>query len=322
MDTNLSDVNTSVIMAMTTTNGTIEQHFGFLFYIFVVQCCLSPFILLDNGLTVVIVTRHIRTVVPKHVTVTYLAGADFTVGMTPWFHLATFMAQGDWKYWKNLCTFVAWFDYVSVARNNVAVLFFAVERCFHVTKLDLFQKKYTVTKQKIISGVSAFFIVSGVIVDMAVSKVNRELGKCYFDLHINYESFYIIVFLIYGTILLVLTFSYVKIIYFLWRKRSAVRGAISGSQNMSDKEKKTTVLVALIVNFYIFTSVSMWIHVQTKPNEVTMHSVHVYDIILFIYYWNAIGNPTLYTARIRVSKEAYNKIFSRICKLGRSQLLF
>ena len=82
MDTNSSDVNASImvtIMAETTTTATMEQYFGFSFYICVVKCCLSPFILLGNGLTVAIVTRYIKKVTPTPVAVMFLAVADFTV---------------------------------------------------------------------------------------------------------------------------------------------------------------------------------------------------------------------------------------------------
>ena len=141
MAINMSDFNISTT--------TIDRYFGFSFYICIAECCLSPFILLGNGLTVVIVTRYLKKVTPTHVAVIYLAVADFTVGMMPWFHLTTYLTQGDWKHWRNWCTFAAWFDYMSSAFNLLSVMLVAIERCFLITKWDLYQKKYTVRKQEI-----------------------------------------------------------------------------------------------------------------------------------------------------------------------------
>ena len=181
MDTNSSDVNTSVIMTImaTTTTTTIEQYFGLSFYICIVECCLSLFILLGNGLTVVIVTKCVKKVTPTHVAVTYLAVADFTVGIMSWFHLTTYLIQG-YRHWRNWCTFAAWFEYISSSLNIVAVMFVAIERCFLITKWDLYQKKYTVTKQKIISGASTCLILLTVTVGHSSQQGESKIWKMLF----------------------------------------------------------------------------------------------------------------------------------------------
>ena len=317
MATNTSDVNASVIMTKMPTT-TIEQYFSLSFYICVAECCLSPFILLGNGLTVVVVTRYLKTVTPTHVAVTYLAVADFTVGMMSWFHLTTYLTQGDWKHWRNWCKFAAWCDYASSALNTVAVMLVAIERCVLITKWDFYKKHYTVRKQKIISAASASFVLLTATADIALSLKNPKFGKCYFDLITNADIFAVISRLMFATFSFILVFSYVRIIRFLWKQRRSVV-ARQQVQNRPKREKKTTTLMALIVSIYLSTTVPVWIYPLTLSEYVTIHQVGILDIFIFIYYCNALVNPILYAARIPVFKEACGKIFSRIFNGGRNR---
>ena len=223
MATNSSDVNVSTITTMMTTTTTvrIEQYFGLSFYIFVVECCLSPFILFGNRLTVVIVTRYLKKFTPTHVAATYLAVADFTVGMMPWFHLTTYLTQDDSKFWRNWCKFAAWFDNVLTALNITAVMFIAVERCFLITKWDLYQKHYTVKKQKMITAVSASVFSMMITAKIALSKLNPNFGKCYHPMIFNLNDYDIIPCLFFVIISFVLVLSYIRIIYFLWKRRKS-----------------------------------------------------------------------------------------------------
>ena len=280
---------------------------------------MSPFILLSNGLTVVIVTKYVKKVTPTHVAVTYLAITDFMVGITPWFYLTSNLTQSYWKHWRNWCTFAVWFDYVSSALSTVAVMFVAVERCFLITKWVLYQKHYTVRKQNIISGVSASFVSEGVTADIAFTSVNPVLGKCYFDLITTRNVFGFILELIFSIIPFILILSYVRIIYFLWKQRRLV-AARQQIQNQPTRERKTTILMALIVSIYLSTTVPAWIYPITLSEYVTIHQVGTLDIFICIFYCNTLVNPTLYASRIPVFKETYGKIFSRIPWFGRNRI--
>ena len=313
MATNSSDANASVLTTMATTT-TIEQYFGFSFYICVVECCLSLLTLLGNGLTVVIVTKYLKKVSPTHVTVTYLAIADFTVGMMPWFHFTTYLTQG-FKAWRNWCTLAAWFNYFSSCLNIVAVMFVSLERCFLITEWDLYQKKYTVTKQNVISGISASCVLLAVMADIALSDLNPKLGRCYFNFVTDENVLCIISHLLFVIISFILVLSYVRIIYFLWKQRKSVEGM---SISQSTRGKKTTILMALIVSIYLSTTVPLMVYSQTLPDVVMQHQIETLDIFICIFYCNAIVNTILYAARIPMFKEAYGKIFGQTCKLGRS----
>ena len=79
---------------------------------------LSLFILTCNGLTIIVVMKYIKKVTPTHVVIAFLAFAGLFVGILPIFSLV-----GD------------------------GIVLIAVERCFLVTSLKLYQKYLTVRRQ-------------------------------------------------------------------------------------------------------------------------------------------------------------------------------
>ena len=243
------------------------------------ECCLSPLILLGNRLTVVIVTRYLKKVTPTHVAVTYLAIADFTVGMMPWFHFTTYMTQG-FKAWRNWCTLAVWFNYFSSCLNIVAVMFVSLERCSLITMWDLYQKKYTVTKQYVICWISASCVLLVVMADIALSDLNPKLGRCYFNFVTNENILHIISCLLFVIISFILVVSYIRIIYFLWKQRKSVEGM---SISQSARGKKTTILMALIVSIYVSTTVPLMVYSQTLPDDVTQHQIETLDIFICIF---------------------------------------
>ena len=97
----MKDENTTV------TPDPILQYFGLSFYICIVKCCLSLWILPGNGLTIVIARRFVTKVTPKHVAIGYLINC--IIGLKPWFYLTPYLTQG-YKHWRNLCTFTALAD--------------------------------------------------------------------------------------------------------------------------------------------------------------------------------------------------------------------
>ena len=85
-------------------------------------------------------------------------------------------------------------------------------------------------------------------------------------------------------------------------------------QDRFKKEKRTTIIMIAIITVYI---------VVTPPNLargviLTDDHTHMADSIKksvgFLLYFQAIVNPLIYTIKIPAFKEAYGKMFGRICK--------
>ena len=106
------------------------------------------------------------------------------------------------------------------------------------------------------------FIFNGGYSKDSSSKMNPKFGKCYFDLITNLNVFGLVSQLVFVIISFILVLSYVRIIYFLWKRRSPVeRISIQASQNQSTREKRTTILMALIVGIlyqYNCSRVGVW----------------------------------------------------------------
>ena len=305
-----------MMMAENTTAipETIQQYFGLSFYICILKCCLSPWILHGNGLTVVIATRFVTKVTPTHVAVGYLALIDFMIGMTPWFHLITYLTQG-YKHWRNWCTFTAWVDCFLVTQNTTAIMLVAVERCFCITKWKWYSNKYTVARQKLISGASCLFLLLMSIIYIILGEVDPKYGNCYFDLIknrklVNYKFLptFVVVFSVFSL-------CYGKIIHFLCiDKRSAMQ------RNHQSRMKRTTSLIALVVTIYTLTTVPTIIYITILSEDVTRIQVQILNILIFVYYCNSIVNPIIYTFRIPEFKKAYCKILDRICNRRRNEV--
>ena len=90
------------------------------------------------------------------------------------------------------------------------------------------------------------------------------------------------------------------------------------NNNQSTREKKTSILIALIVSIYVSTIVPLWVYGLTLPDEVTRSQIEILDAFILIFYCNAMVNPIRYASRIPVFKEAYGKIFSQVFDTGRN----
>ena len=299
---------------------TIERHLGLPFYICIVTCCLSPWILLVNGLTVVIAIRYVTRVTPTHVAVAYLAAVDFLVGMTPWFQLTTYLTQGNkqWGYW---CIFSNWLENVSVVMNLNAVMLIAIERYFLITKWNRHPRNYSAKKHGMVTGISTLLIILTLILIIIVGEVNPIFGRCHLVFNKKKTIVRLMRGLCYVVISLLLIVSYVRIVFFLWKQR---RAAMVRIQTHLNRSRRTTVLVTLVVTIYIVTTVPGAIYLlvlsTVHGDNITKSQVNILGILFLIYYCNSIVNPIIYAFRIPDFKKAYCKIFDIICKTERNRV--
>ena len=117
----------------------MQQYSGLSFYICILKCCLSLWILFGNGLTVVITARSVTNVSPTHVAIGYSALSDFMLGLTLWFHLTTYLTQG-YKHWRNWCIFAAFVDCFSYTEYHCNYADSCRKMLLHY-KVELVQKQ-------------------------------------------------------------------------------------------------------------------------------------------------------------------------------------
>ena len=103
---------------------------------------LSPIILTCNGLTIIVVMKYIKKVTPTHVVIAFLAFAGLFVGILPIFSLV-----GDSVQSKSINDLNGWVTIAARSLSISGIVLIAVERCFLVTSLKLYQKYLTVHRQ-------------------------------------------------------------------------------------------------------------------------------------------------------------------------------
>ena len=142
--------NTDVPQAfqnVTTDDEIFTSEYPVLFLILgIFMCILPPFIWTGNCLTIIVVMKYINKVTPTHVTITFLASAGFFVGIVPVLSL-TFYLVGDSAHSKYIYGLNSWVTAAARTLSVSAILLIAVERCFLVTSLKLYQKYLTVRRQ-------------------------------------------------------------------------------------------------------------------------------------------------------------------------------
>ena len=288
-------------------------------YISILKCCLSPWTLFGNGLTVVIATRFVTKVTSRHIAIGYLALIDFMIGLTLWFHLITYLIQ-SYKHWRNWCTFAVWVDCFLVTQNTTAITLIAVERCLCITKWKWYRNKYTVAKQKLISGASCLLCLLMSIIYIILGGVDSKYATCYFDLINNRQLANYMFIPMFVVLFSVFSLCYGKIIHFLWKARRSLAGAMQGNPSLQSRINRATSLIALAVTIYTLTTVPTIIYITTLSEDVTRSQVQILDIFLFVYYCNSIVNPIIYAFSIPDFKKAYCKILDRICNRRRNEV--
>ena len=175
---------------------------------------LSLFILTCNGLTIIVVMKYIKKVTPTHVVIAFLAFAGLFVGILPIFSLV-----GDSVQSKRINDLNGWVTIAARSLSISGIVLIAVERCFLVTSLKLYQKYLTVRRQ--VGLCIAFCISSCLIATIFTLMTDSGLknGKSYKVILGKRSILYALFLPIYAFKTCILGFCYLKIYLFLWKNR-------------------------------------------------------------------------------------------------------
>ena len=292
----------------------------FSFVLCVCKCVLSFPIITGNGLILTIISRHTKKS-PSHVSVSFLACADLSAGLAPWFFLALY-SRNELTHQKVFCTFTAWLEAVTIALDSIAVFIIACERCLLITSWQFHRKYLNVRRQIYVSLFGAF---GSLIIPTASSfagDVPPRYGSCYWALISDKLVPYILLIPTYTIFLTALICCNLRIVHFVWKHKLrlvANQNSVSGKD--FGKEKKTTAIQAFIVSYYIFSTLPLMIHSCVIPDDPSRSQVALLDTWLFIWYLTALVNPLIYASRVPEFREEFRKIcFGFIKRRRREQV--
>ena len=228
------------VTTITTTTTTIDRSIsGLRLYVIIAKCCLSLVILFAYSMIFYILIRYIKYKNAVHLTMGYLAVADMLLSVTPW--VEVFMRLTEGQTWlMGTCVFTAWWAAVSVHWQFQAVTLIAVEKYFLISKQQFHQRYFTPSEFKFVLMASFVFVMVTITVHIFVGVVVPRYGKCYGVMVCDKAFLCHLTLFIYLIYTLILVFSYVKILIFLWKKRMGITvGSLCQNLNHFQKEKKT-----------------------------------------------------------------------------------
>ena len=303
-------------------------------YFTLTKCAISPIIIIGNAFTVVIVTRSVTMMLPSYTLIAALATYDFVIGLLPWLQL-TLLLMAQNMIWEKMCLFFMLLDAFSTGLDAICIIIIATERFIFITKFSVYNKYVTRKRVKYLVTVVSLVILLAGSVYMYLRELDTRYGICYWQLMSNkrFTRFGMLPIFVVNTVLLFVL--YMKIIWFIWKKRQAVVGITShhhiitsswhhhGNHPDSYKlQKKTTRMMAVILGIYLVTVIPLSIYVLFLPdNNVSPWQLVLLDSGVLIWYCNAAVNPFVYARKSPEFKNAYSKIFAKCCK-GQTEIFW
>ena len=304
---------TTTTAAAAAAKTNTEDKLDIRFYVTAVKCYLSLVIFLVNGVPLYTLKRYVQHINAVHLTIAYLALADICTGLQPWIKVVIiFIEHQNWG--KGVCVFVAWLNFLCEHWKIQAITLIVVERYFLVARSNFHQKHFTPAKLKYVFAAGVTFIVVTMTAYIFTGNMTQKGGECCGIVAGKKTSIHMLFSSIFLAYTLVLIFSYIKIIIFIWKKKKITPGGlIVQNHNQLNKEKRTTILIMIIVSLHVATSSPKVLQDIILSNNPTKYQKYFGMVLSFLWFCNSILSPLIYTCKVPAFKEAYGKIFSRIC---------
>ena len=288
---------------------TREEHLTTALILGMITWILSPVILICNGLTIAVVLKYIKKATPTHVVIAFLAFAGLFVGIVPALRLTLYL-MGDSAYSKYINDLNVWVTVAARTLNVSAILLIAVERCFLVKSLKLYQKYLTVWRQVglCITFCVLSFLLSTIFTFVADSEFKN--GNSY-QVHLGERVIFLLYvgLPIYAIKTCILSFWYLKIYLFLWKHRKTV----TLSQNRSNqqnfqKEKKTTVLIAISLTVYFLGTLPNFVYAMMIQKNPKLLNLEMWEFLQLVWYFTTLTDTFVYAWKVPEFQVGYRKI--------------
>ena len=314
-------------------NGTSEDEITvdlgessvFLLVILISKWILSPFVVTANVMTVVVVIKYIKKMTPTHVVIALLSFSGLLLGIIihP-FNLVLYFT-GDTVHAEHLCDFLTWVKFVAVGLNFGAALLIAIERCVLVTSFKLHRKFLTVKRQVYLCiAFSVCLLISATIYTLMVDSGLR-FGDCYAILKMSHLKsrlrliLYILIMTPFALVTCCIAYCYLRICHFIWKQRKALKSSQNSScSNNFQKEKKTTITIAIILTVYFVGKGPAFFYQLMTMNDVVHWKIELYDFFGLLWYITALADSFIYAWKVPEFKDGYRRI---LCCLRRSRII-
>ena len=288
------------------------------------MCILCPFILAGNGMTIIVIMTHIKKVLPTHAVIAFLAFAGMFVGVDPLLCLAVYLAPNSLESKQLFCLMraMAWVTISARVLKASAILLIAVERFFLVMSLKLQHKFLTLRRQV---GLCVGFGVYSMLLAAIYTTLAQQKIKQAYLVPMSTQKTTIILSLFVATYVLitcVIVCCYLKLCLFVWKQRKtmALRQNSSNQQNFH-KEKKTTILIVIILTIYLVWTLPTMVYGLMLRNEPENLSVELWEFIWLVLCATSLVDILIYTWKVPEFQEGYRKILCCLQKSDRNQLV-
>ena len=307
---------------------------------------LSPFVLTGNGLTIAVVMKYIKMVTPTHVGIVFLSFTGLFVGIIPLLNLAIYL-MGDSVNAKYIHNSTVWVSLVARGLNVCAILLIAFERCFLVTSWKLYKKHLTVRKQIGLSiAFCVYFVLSATVLTLVTDSelisttvltlvtdselISTTVLTLVTDSEFKYGVMeirskrktivYVLVVPPYTLATCTIAYCYLKICFFIWKPRkSLVSSQNNSNQQNFQKEKKTTVLIAIILTVYLAGTLPNLVYSMLAINNP---KIIIKPVLLAIFrlllYVATLIDTIIYAWKVPEFQKGFHKI---LCCLLKSRII-
>ena len=271
------------------------------------KCILPPFIWTGNCLTILVVMKYINKVTPTHVTITFLASAGFFVGIVPVLSL-TFYLVGDSAHSKYIYGLNSWVTAAARTLSVSAILLIAVERCFLVTYLKLYQKNLTIRRQ--VGLCIAFCVLSLFLATMYALQTDYKLRYGALKPQSEHKSIINILLIpSYALFTCILVCCYLKILLFLWKTRKTLASSQTSSNQQSfQKEKKTTSLIVIILTVYLIGTLPTVVYTVMIRRYPKIWNFELWEFLRVVWCVTALVDTYIYAWKVPEIRNGYCKL--------------
>ena len=284
-----------------------------LFFVFLIlKWILSPFILTGSGLTIVVILKFIKRMTPTHVAIAFLSLAGTFVGIVPLLNLVVYLledsGQGD-----IICGVMSWAKIMAAWLKIWAIVLIAIERFILVTSWKWHRNHWTSRKQTFLCFT---FGVCGVLVATIFSLLgdpDLRYGNCYIILMSENKGLvHAVTFPIQAVITFSLVYCYLRIYYVTKENRKNLAlSQNSSNQSNFKKEKKTTIVIAIILISYLVGTMPATLYGLMALNNQAIWKVEWWEFCRLLWHIEAFSNNFVYPWRVPEFKEGYRKILCR-----------
>ena len=306
----LNNTSTHIIQsyqnASTDDEMTTEQFSAVLFALLIFKWILSPLILTANSLSIIVIVKYIKNLTPTHIGIAFLAIAGLFVGIVPLFSLA-FYLMGNSVHCKHIYDLMVWVTLAAHGLNISAMLLIALER-YLVLSRQFHRKHLTVRRQV---GLSMGFFVYFLLLDTSItllsdSEVKNGVLVITFEHKAVLDALSI---LTYTVITLTVVFCYIYILKFLWKeRRTLVSGQNSSNQQISQKEKKTRVLIVKILTLYLVGTSPTFVYGVLVGNNPKYLNLELLEFSRLLWCATTLVDIFICVWKVPEFQEGYRKI--------------